>query len=179
MDGGAGDQDAGFEQPAVPELVGVAEIAQILGVSVARAAAVVKSDQFPAPVAKLIAGEVWTRPSLDGFVEMWTSQPAGAHQLATVIEHARYRLHGDEWRRAARLELVWDETGERRRADRIVLRYLTDLGVGGAGLGTPVDLLFAGQDDADPMFWAKVALVSDDEGQRVATWRVISGPLQP
>jgi hypothetical protein len=173
-EGGARDDDVG-----IPELVGVAEIAAILGVSVQRAASVVRSKQFPAPVARLVAGDIWTRPSLDGFIAMWSSQPADAHRAATVIERARYRLDDDEWRSAARLELVWDDTGEHRRADAIRLRYAADLGGHGVDPDAPVDLLFAGEHDTDPILWAKVTVVRDDEQDHLAELKVIAGPLQP
>jgi hypothetical protein len=180
MDGSAaGDSGDRDDQTSIPELVGVAEIARILGVSAQRAASVVKSAQFPAPVARLAAGDIWTRPSLDGFIEMWSSQPADAHRAATVIVPARYRLEDGEWRSAARLELIWDDTGEHRRADSIRLQYAADLGGHGVGPGVPVDLLFAGERDTDPILWAKVSVVRDDVQDHLAELKVIAGPLQP
>ena len=65
------EQDRELAIPNFPELVGVAEVAQTLGVSRQRASVLAKSSGFPAPVAVLAAGPVWTRPSLNHFVEDW------------------------------------------------------------------------------------------------------------
>ena len=44
------------------DLVGVAEIADLLGVSRQRVHAIVRAyDDFPAPVAELSAGKIWLR----------------------------------------------------------------------------------------------------------------------
>jgi hypothetical protein len=63
--------DVELEQPAIPELVSVSEIADILGVSRQRAHQLTKRPDFPEPIARLGAGPVWTRPSLNLFVERW------------------------------------------------------------------------------------------------------------
>jgi hypothetical protein len=54
-----------------PELLGVGELAQLLGVTRQRASALAKSKNFPAPVAALRAGPVWTGPSVRRFVREW------------------------------------------------------------------------------------------------------------
>ena len=47
------------------DLVGVAEIAGMLGVSRQRIHAIIKTDPtFPEPVAALSAGKVWLRPDV-------------------------------------------------------------------------------------------------------------------
>ena len=49
----------------MPELVGVAEIAELLGVSRQRVNQLVIADQsFPAPVAELSAGRIWKREAI-------------------------------------------------------------------------------------------------------------------
>lgn len=63
--------DAALARPAIPELVGVSEIADILGVSRQRAHQLTKREDFPAMVADLAAGPVWTKGSLTRFVEQW------------------------------------------------------------------------------------------------------------
>lgn len=58
-------------EPSFPELLGVAELADLLGVTRQRVSALVRSKDFPAPVAELRAGPVWTRPSVRRFIEQW------------------------------------------------------------------------------------------------------------
>jgi hypothetical protein len=58
-------------EPGFPSLAGVAEIADLLGVTRQRASTLVRSKGFPAPVAELRAGPVWTRPSVARFVDQW------------------------------------------------------------------------------------------------------------
>jgi hypothetical protein len=65
------EQDRELATPNFPELVGVSEVAELLNVSRQRASALAKSSGFPAPVAVLAAGPVWTRPSLNRFVDEW------------------------------------------------------------------------------------------------------------
>ena len=65
------EQDRELESPNFPELVGVSEIADILGVTRQRASALAKTASFPVPVATLASGPVWTRPSLNRFIDEW------------------------------------------------------------------------------------------------------------
>ena len=69
------EHDALLEQPQLPELVGVAEIADILGVSRQRASELQTRAGFPAPIAVLRSGPVWARPSLNRFIEGWARTP--------------------------------------------------------------------------------------------------------
>ena len=67
-------------QPAFPSLVGVSEIAGLLGrdgtpVSRQRASAITARRDFPEPVARLAAGPVWTRDSVRNFAETWERRP--------------------------------------------------------------------------------------------------------
>jgi len=55
--------------------VGVTEIAKLLGVSRQRVAQLRRRRDFPAPIAELAAGPVWTRTSLTRFVEAWPRKP--------------------------------------------------------------------------------------------------------
>jgi hypothetical protein len=54
-----------------PEVVGVSEIATLIGVTRQRASALARSVGFPAPIAVLRSGPIWTRPSLNHFLESW------------------------------------------------------------------------------------------------------------
>jgi hypothetical protein len=69
------EQDRRLAEPAFPELVGVAEIAEMIGVNRQRASAMQSKRDFPAPVAVLRAGPVWRRGDLTRFVESWDRRP--------------------------------------------------------------------------------------------------------
>lgn len=62
-------------QPSLPELVGVGEVAELLGVTRQRASALARTPGFPAPLVTLRSGPVWTRPSVDRFVQSWHRRP--------------------------------------------------------------------------------------------------------
>ena len=61
--------------PSLPELVGVGEVAELLGVSRQRASSLARSAAFPPPLAELKAGPVWARASVGRFVEQWQRRP--------------------------------------------------------------------------------------------------------
>jgi hypothetical protein len=67
--------DVGVGERNVPDLVGVVEIARVLGISRQRASKLTKQRGFPEPVVRLASGSVWTRLSLDRFIEQWTRKP--------------------------------------------------------------------------------------------------------
>ena len=64
--------------PSLPDLVGVTEVAELLEVSRQRASALARAPGFPAPVVTLRSGPVWTRPSVDRFVQNWHRRPGRA-----------------------------------------------------------------------------------------------------
>jgi predicted DNA-binding transcriptional regulator AlpA len=64
--------DAEVGERNVPDLVGVTEIARVLGITRQRATKLTKQQGFPEPVALLASGSVWTRSSLDRFLQWWT-----------------------------------------------------------------------------------------------------------
>lgn len=70
-----GELDAELARASFPELVGIREIAGLLDVSAQRASTLCRSGSFPAPVAELRAGPVWTAASVRRFVEEWKRQP--------------------------------------------------------------------------------------------------------
>lgn len=51
------------------ELVGAAEVAEILGVSRQRVTQLVARPDFPAPVAVLAMGKVWARDDVEAWAE--------------------------------------------------------------------------------------------------------------
>jgi hypothetical protein len=55
--------------------VGVAEVADLLGVSKQRVSQLEAVDGFPAPVARLASGPVWRVSNLQRFVEGWHRKP--------------------------------------------------------------------------------------------------------
>jgi len=58
-----------------PELVGVAEIATMLGVSKQRVSELSREAWFPPPLKELAAGPVWTHDSIQRFVKTWPRKP--------------------------------------------------------------------------------------------------------
>jgi hypothetical protein len=69
------EQDRRIVEPTIPELVGVAEVAQLLDVSKQRVSELTHSAGFPAPVVRLASGPVWARSTLERFVENWRRRP--------------------------------------------------------------------------------------------------------
>ncbi|MER6655065.1 hypothetical protein ABT248_31560 [Streptomyces sp. NPDC000971] len=59
------------DEPAVPELAGVSEIADMLGVGRQRATQLAKRDDFPPAVAQLKAGPVFLTSQVKGFEARW------------------------------------------------------------------------------------------------------------
>ena len=59
-------------------LVGVAEIAELLGVSRQRVDRITKTfDDFPAPEVELIAGRVWKRKEIEAWIKKHPQRRAG------------------------------------------------------------------------------------------------------
>jgi hypothetical protein len=65
------EQDRLLDEPAFPKLVGIAEIAELLGVSRQRASELQTRPGFPAAVAKLKSGPVWRKGDLSRFADTW------------------------------------------------------------------------------------------------------------
>jgi len=69
------EDDRRLAMPALPELVGISEVATILGVTRQRASALQGVAGFPAPVAVLASGPVFRRGDLSRFEESWARKP--------------------------------------------------------------------------------------------------------
>lgn len=69
------EDDSGRADLTFPELVGIAEIADLLKVSRQRANALQARDGFPEPVARLRSGPVWRLTDLSAFARAWEHQP--------------------------------------------------------------------------------------------------------
>lgn len=64
-----------LEEPGIPDLVGLTEIAEMAGVSRQRANAIVKQEGFPTPVLTLAAGQFRTRAAVQNWINNWTRKP--------------------------------------------------------------------------------------------------------
>lgn len=68
--------DRRLDQPQVPELVGYAEIAEILGVSRQRAREMATTIKpFPAPAVVVATGPLFVRLSVESFAKTWERKP--------------------------------------------------------------------------------------------------------
>lgn len=65
------EHDRRLAQPAFPAIVGVSEIAEILGVTRQRASALQTRPGFPEPLQVLASGPVWLRSAIDRFASTW------------------------------------------------------------------------------------------------------------
>ncbi len=79
---------AGLEQPPVPEVIGVAELSEMLGVTKQRVSYLAQSQTgFPKPIAKLASGPVWLKPTVMRFVETWERRPRGRPKKTAGSAH--------------------------------------------------------------------------------------------
>ena len=67
--------DASLATPNFPNLLGVTELAHLLGVSRQRASELAHSPSFPRPVSELASGPVWIEPTVLRYVEEWERRP--------------------------------------------------------------------------------------------------------
>lgn len=67
--------DRKLMEPNVPDLIGVAELAEILNVSKQRASELARGHEFPRPIAQLASGPVWKKTALARFIELWPRRP--------------------------------------------------------------------------------------------------------
>ena len=65
------------KSPQPRDLVGTSEAAVLLGVSRQRIGQLAERPDFPAPIARLSAGPVWTRTSIDAFDQSWSRKITG------------------------------------------------------------------------------------------------------
>lgn len=63
--------------PQPRDLVGAAEAALVLGVSRQRVGQLAERSDFPVPIARLSAGPVWTRASIEAFDKSWSRKITG------------------------------------------------------------------------------------------------------
>lgn len=91
------EQETALAEPTFPDVLGVTEAAQMLGVSRQRLDQLTSHRDFPAPMVRLAAGPVWLRSSIEGFERRWDRRPgrppkaapaAAAKQLALAAKQA-------------------------------------------------------------------------------------------
>lgn len=88
--------DRELEQPAFPDLIGVAELAELLGVTRQRASEIQTRAGFPAPVVKLKSGPVWKRTSINAFLETWSRKPGRPATVKSGVRSAASSVHRDQ-----------------------------------------------------------------------------------
>jgi len=69
------EQERQLQESNVPDLLGVAEIADALGVSKQRVSELAAQESFPVPIARLRSGPVWQRSALARFMSSWNRRP--------------------------------------------------------------------------------------------------------
>jgi hypothetical protein len=67
--------DRQLAEPPFPELLGISEVGEHLGISRQRASALQTRQDFPAPVAVLRSGPVWRKGDLSRFADTWERKP--------------------------------------------------------------------------------------------------------
>jgi hypothetical protein len=69
-------------RPDFPELASAADAAEILGVSRQRVHQLAASNtRFPAPIARVATGPLWTVPAIEHFAEVWERKPGRPQRL--------------------------------------------------------------------------------------------------
>jgi hypothetical protein len=67
--------DAELDEPNTPDLVGIAELAELVGVTRQRASTLARRPGFPEPLAELASGPVWDLRMVERFVRSWARKP--------------------------------------------------------------------------------------------------------
>jgi hypothetical protein len=62
----------------VPQIVGVAEAAEIMGWDKRRVVTYLDRAQFPEPLTSLASGRIWLREDIEGFADEWRERHPGA-----------------------------------------------------------------------------------------------------
>lgn len=78
------DFEAALLEPRIPQMMGVAEVAEHLGVSKQRVSELSRAQNFPRPIIALAAGPVWLASSIDAFVASWPRKAGRTAVKATL-----------------------------------------------------------------------------------------------
>jgi hypothetical protein len=87
--------EAELARPNYPELVGVAELAEILGVSKQRISELATTAKFPRPLAELKGGPVWDRSSIGNFLQTWQRKPGRPRKETAAASRPLTSLRAD------------------------------------------------------------------------------------
>lgn len=75
--------DIELSTPLYPSIVGVTELAEMLGVSKQRASELARSQSFPAPLTELASGPIWIQSNVRHFCETWERKPGRPRKKQT------------------------------------------------------------------------------------------------
>jgi len=78
------DLDRSIEESNAPDIVGVAEVAEVLGVSKQRASELARSTDFPRPLVHLASGPVWKSSAIVRYVKDWGRRPGRPSRVVTA-----------------------------------------------------------------------------------------------
>lgn len=119
------EHDRRLAEPAYPELVGITEIAALLGVTRQRASALQTRSGFPQPLQVLASGPVWPRTWIDRFASTWERKGGRpAKQLPTSSTYSFDRDTDPAMAKAA----VGDEITIDGAQVRVAARWVADDG---------------------------------------------------
>jgi hypothetical protein len=71
----AEELDRDLAHPTIPELLGVAELAERLGVTKQRASNLAKDSCFPKPLTVLASGPIWAESTVARYTATWARRP--------------------------------------------------------------------------------------------------------
>lgn len=74
-------------EAAFPDILGSAEVAELLEVSKQRLTQLSRRADFPVPVVRLASGPVWVRAAIEAFLEGWERKPGRPAHITVVDEH--------------------------------------------------------------------------------------------
>ncbi len=78
------DLDRRLMESNAPDIIGVAEVAGLLGVSKQRASELARSPEFPRPIVVLAAGPVWRKTSIARHIATWIRHPGRPRKTANA-----------------------------------------------------------------------------------------------
>jgi hypothetical protein len=77
--------EAELEEPNFPQLLGVHELAEHLGVSRQRASQLGQSPTFPTPIVRLGSGPIWLEAAVLRYVASWQRRPGRRNSKLPVV----------------------------------------------------------------------------------------------
>lgn len=93
-------------QPTIPELLGAAEVGELLDVSRQRVHQLAQLPAFPEPLAHVRMGPLWAKSAIEAFARSWTrkaGRPAVATPKGAVISAGAGGTAGSAAGRASRI----------------------------------------------------------------------------